>query len=203
MLRSLLLLLLLLVGCGRSLNLEYLPDREQPVPVAHLPQDYRLKNWLGTNDRGSRGGSCFWASVYMCVRHADRPDVEELLIENRNRGFEGPEHLQSMCRKLDSIGIPWAATEDGDVELLQRASDQRRWAAIGYYPGHAICFCGFYTTPSGEIAVLLDNNFPDQYIGVPRRIFEESWINAYGGMAVVPWLEPAIVNTYPRTRVLQ
>ncbi len=127
MLRSLLLLLLLLVGCGRSLNLEYLPDREQPVPVAHLPQDYRLKNWLGTNDRGSRGGSCFWASVYMCVRHADRPDVEELLIENRNRGFEGPEHLQSMCRKLDSIGIPWAATEDGDVELLQRASDQRRW----------------------------------------------------------------------------
>jgi hypothetical protein len=205
---NLFLLLTLAIGfvCGcdsRPLpNLQYLPNREQPIPVAHLPIDYRLKNWIGTNDRGSRGGSCFWASVYMCVRHADRPDIEELLIQHRGDGFEGPEHLTSMCRKLDSIGIPWAATEDGDVELLERASEQRRWAAIGYYPGHAICFCGFYETGQGEIAILLDNNFPDDYIGVPKSLFVDSWKHAYGGMGVVPWLEPAIVNSYPRTRML-
>jgi hypothetical protein len=193
----------LLCGCDRqSLKLQYLADREQPIPSAHLPEDYRLKNWIGTNDRGSRGGSCFWASVYMCLRHADRPDLEEILIARRGDGFEGPEHLTSMCRKLASVGIPWAATEDGDIELLERASETRRWAAIGYYPGHAICFCGFYQSPQGEIAVLLDNNFPDDYIGVPRKLFEDSWKHAYGGMAVVPWVEPAIVNSYPRTRMI-
>jgi hypothetical protein len=196
-------LISLLCGCDKPLpKLQYLADRQQPIPVAHLPVDYRLKNWIGQNDRGAKGGSCFWASVYMCVRQADRPDIEDLLIQNRGKGFEGPEHLQSMCRKLASIGIPWAATEDGDIELLQRASDNRRWAAIGYYPGHAICFCGFYDSSQGELAILLDNNFPDDYIGVPRRLFEESWIHAYGGMAIVPWLEPAILNSYPRTRIL-
>lgn len=192
----------LLCGCDQPLpNLQYLANREQSIPVAHLPEDYRLMNWIGTNDRGSRGGSCFWASVYMCIRQADRPDIEESLIRFRSAGFEGPEHLTSMCRKLDSIGIPWAATEDGDVELLERASQQRRWAAIGYYPGHAICFCGFYNTGQGELAILLDNNFPDQYIGVPKPIFVDSWKHAYGGMGIVPWVEPAIVNSYPRTRI--
>lgn len=198
---ALLVVIAMTAGCERPLpTLQYLADRELPIPAAHLPVEYRLKNWIGVNDRGAKGGSCFWASLYMCIRHADRPDIEELLLEHRDKGFEGPEHLLSMCRKLESIGIPWAATEDGDVELLQRASDERRWAAIGYYPGHAICFCGFYYHPqAGELAILLDNNFPEDYIGVPRPLFIDSWQRAYGGMAIVPWLEPAVIISYPRT----
>lgn len=233
-----------LTGCDGltrpQLRLQYLPDRQQPVPAADLPLDLRVKNWIGTNDRGSRGGSCFWASMWMCIRASGRIDIEQLLAENLGNGFEGPEHLLSMCRKLDSIGVPFVATEDGDIRLLEEASRTRRWTSIAYYPGHAICFVGFYTlndaaiyelanagvpivtgsnsqqhwryaTPRDladlrgqEVAILLDNNFPDKYIVVePRQRFEVSWIERYDGIAVTPWLSPIMPHTYPRTQELR
>ena len=230
---------LLLCGCGptysRKLVLEYQPNRQQPVPSADLPLELRIKNWIGTNDRGSRGGSCFWASMWMCIRASGREDIEQRLDEMRGRGYEGPEHLLSMARKLDAIGVPFVATEDGDIRLLEEASRTRRWTAIGYYPAHAICFVGFYELDRSSIdmllsagvplitgdpnnhwryatyadladlegqeaAILLDNNFPNQYIVVESRArFERSWRELYGGMAVTPWLSPMLPKTYPRT----
>ena len=236
-----LLLALAFTGCApvayqRPLQLQYLPDRQQPVPSADLPQELRIKNWIGTNDRGSRGGSCFWASMWMCVRASGRVDVEERLAEMRGNGFEGPEHLLSMCRKLDSIGVPFVATEDGDERLLEEASRTRRWTAIGYYPAHAICFVGYYELDRAaiyelvnagvplitgdtenhwryatygdladlegqEVAILLDNNFPNKYIVVEsKQRFLRSWKDLYGGMAVTPWLSPIMPKTYPRTQ---
>lgn len=220
------LLLLFAVGCSSaatpSLELVYLPNQMQPVPSADLPVDLRVKNWIGTNDRGSSGGSCFWASMWMCVRASGRTDIEEQLAERLNAGYEGPEHLLSMARKLDAIGVPFVATEDGDVRVLEEASRTRRWTAIGYYPGHAICFVGFYElTPQAveqlqfagvpihgdmtqlagqEVAILLDNNFPSKYIIVKdKQRFLRSWRELYGGIAITPWLSPIMPMTYPRT----
>lgn len=222
-------------GVSRRLELVYLPDQQQPIPAADLPIDLRVKNWIGQNDRGSRGGSCFWASLWMCVRASGREDIEQALAANLRNGYEGPEHLLSMCRKLDAINVPFVATEDGDPRLLEEASRSRRWTAISYYPAHAICFVGYYQLDGPaieqlleagvplitgaqrdhwrfmdrydladmqgqEVAILLDNNFPEQYIVVESKDrFLRSWRELYHGQGITPWLSPIMPYTYPRT----
>ena len=103
--------------------------------------------------------------------------------------------------KLDDQGVPFAATEDGDINVLEEASRTRREAAIFYYPSHCINFQEFayVQTPefTGEAAILLDSNFPDRYIVVDRKTFERSW-EYYGGFAVVPWLDPVVPRSFPR-----
>lgn len=206
--------------------MQYLPDRPQPVPMADLPLEYRVENWVGVNSLG-RGGSCMWASLWNCVRGANRPDLEQLLESRKNTGFEGPETLPGLARKLASIGIPWAATEDGDVELLKAATISNRWAVVGYYTGHAVNFCGFATlnprarialadyaarnklglryrasnSTADRVAILLDNNDPRSYIVVePRERFVDNWRKKYAGIGLVPWLDRFVPRTYPRTR---
>ena len=209
-----------------SPRLQYLPDREQPVPMADLALASRVENWVGVNSLG-RGGSCMWASLWNCIRGANRPDLEAILERSKRSGFEGPETLPGMAQKLDSIGIPWAATDDGDPSLLEAATASNRWAVIGYYTGHAVNFCGFATLnrdglralqgyasrnqldirssaifAAGEqVAILLDNNDTRSYIIVePRERFERNWRGPYHGIGIVPWLERFVPRTYPRTR---
>ena len=95
-----------------------------------------------------------WASLWNCIRGANRPDLEKILEQQKRSGFEGPETLPGLARKLASIGIPWAATEDGDVELLEAATASNRWAVIGYYTGHAVNFCGFATINRDSLRAL-------------------------------------------------
>lgn len=194
----------LVVGCSanRGLDLVYLPDREQPVPIADLPEEMRIKNWIGTDVDGQRGGSCVHASTIHCFRAAGRYDLEQKWYANRTRGYEGPEADFRILQKLDEQGIPFLATdgrcEPKDIEVLEIANATGRWAVIFYYPQHSINFVGFDDVNGVPHAILLDNNFPERYIAVPRDVFEKSWYG-YGAFAVVPWIEPVVPRTYPRT----
>lgn len=199
--RSLLIVLgLLVAGCGQPEKLIYLPDARQPAPRADLPEPMRLKNWIGTDQDGDRGGSCAHASGRMVFRAAGAYGLDRVWFEKSTQGYEGPESADRLLEKLNREGVVFAATEDGDARLLEEASRTNRWAVIFYYPNHAICFCGFASVDGQPSAVLLDNNFPDRYIVVEKNTFLRSWKEIYGGFAVVPWnLTPTISRTYPRT----
>lgn len=193
-----------LAGCSagdRGLDLVYLPDVAQPVPVSDLPEEMRIKNWVGTDVDGSRGGSCVHASTIHCFRAAGRYDLEAKWFAMRDKGYEGPEADFRILQKLDEQGVPFLATdgecERDDIDVLQAASDTGRWAVIFYYPSHSINFVEFADVNGVENAILLDNNFPERYIAVPRDVFERSWL-AYGGFAVVPWIEPVVPRTFAR-----
>lgn len=195
----LLLMLAVLFGCGPTSELVYLQDIPQPPPAADLPRDLRMHNWIGTDEDGQRGGSCAHASTRMVFRAGGEYRLDQIWAENASRGYEGPESADRLLEKLNAQGILFAATEDGDAELLEAASRTGRWATIFYYPSHSICFCGFAEVNGQMSALLMDNNFPDYYIVVEKQFFLQSWKNAYGGFAVVPWIMPNVPRTFPRT----
>jgi hypothetical protein len=199
-------LLLIAIALGATLgctapgpDLVYLPDQPQPPPAADLPVDLRLKNWIGTDVDGDSGGSCVHASTRMVARVAGDYDLDLVWFQNATRGYEGPESAGRLLDKLNREGRIFAATEDGDLDLLETASEEGRWAIIFYYPGHSIAFCGFDVIDNQEVALLLDNNFPDAYIVVEKQLFVDSWQRAYGGFACVPWLTQVVPRTYPRS----
>ena len=203
--RSLLLLLIAIalgsvLGCSAPLpDLVYLPDQPQPPPAADLPVELRLKNWIGTDVDGDSGGSCVHASTRMVFRVAGEYELDAAWFANATRGFEGPESAGRLLDKLHSQGVIFGATEDGDLGLLETASEEGRWAIIFYYPGHSIAFCGFDVIDGQEVALLLDNNFPDAYIVVEKQLFVDSWKHAYGGFACVPWVSQVVPRTYARS----
>lgn len=189
-------LLFLVVGCD-GLDLQYLPDQVQPVPTADIPEQLRVDNWIGTSDDGSSGGSCVHASTINTFRAIYRPDLEAKWLENRDRGYEGPETGYGIIRKFQEQRIPHAVTSDGDSNLLDEASRTNRPGVIFYYPSHSITFIEFAMIEGREFAVLLDNNFTERYIVVSREVFEKSW-RYYGGFALIPWVEPTVPRTFPR-----
>jgi len=192
--------LLAIVGCvPAGPQLVYLPDMPQPPPAADLPVELRLKNWIGTDVTGDSGGSCVHATGRMTFRVAGEYALDAAWFANATRGFEGPESASRLLEKLDSQGVLFAATEDGDLSLLEEASRDNRWAIIFYYPGHSIAFCGFDEIDGQQVALLLDNNFPEAYIVVDKQLFIDSWVHAYGGFACVPWITQVVPRTYPRT----
>jgi hypothetical protein len=196
------LFLCLMFGCSsasRSLDLVYVSDIQQPVPVTDLPESMRVENWIGRDEDGSVGGSCVHASTLNCFRSAGRFDLEQEWYNHRDEGYEGPEADFRLLEKLDSRGIKFAATDDGDIEVLEAASATGRMAVIFYYPSHSINFVEFNVIDGQPVAILLDNNFPDAYIVVPKDVFLDSWRNLYDGFAVVPWIEPNPSRTFPRT----
>lgn len=190
-------LVLFLVGCDQIPDLAYLPDAAQPTPIADLPQEMRIENWVGRADDGYRGGSCVHASTINTFRAIGRPDLEQVWVNNRSRGYEGPETGYGITSKFKEQGIPYASTSDGDVELLEMATETHRPGIIFYYPSHCINFVEFAEVDGREVAVLLDNNFTDKYIVVDRAVFERSW-RYYGGFSLIPWVEPCVPRTFPR-----
>lgn len=190
-------------GCGvvggPAVELTYLPDQQHPVPMTDIPREMRITNWEGRGAGGHFGGSCVHASSINVFRAIGRPDLEQAWYENRSRGYEGPETGNGILSKYKEQGIPHIYTESADVKLLETATKTHRPGIIFYYPSHCVNFIEFTKTPDGkEAAVLLDNNFPDQYIVIDRDVFERSW-RYYDGFAAFPWVEPVTPRTYPRT----
>ncbi|MCC9603525.1 hypothetical protein LOC67_23495 [Stieleria sp. JC731] len=191
--------LLATAGCRstRVPKLTYLPDRAQLVPVADLPAGIRVENWVGRDVDGDSGGSCVHASTINCFRAAARDDLEAVWFANRDRGYEGPETASRIKAKLAAQNIPFVATESADVGLLEAATRTRRVAVIFYYPSHCINFISFANVGGRECAILLDNNFRDEYIVVEKQLFIRTW-KYFGGFALVPWIDPVAPRTYPR-----
>lgn len=194
----LMLILVMAIGCAPQRRLQYLPDVPQPPPRADLPASLRLENYIGTEDTGQSGGSCAHVSTRHCFRAAGDWELDREWASTPYH--EGPEYGDRLLEKLDKKGVIFAATEDGDIEVLEAANRSGRWATIFYYPSHSITFCGFDVINGEEVALLLDNNFPEYYIVVPRELFEHSWKNVYGGFAAVPWRNRVVPRTYARTK---
>jgi hypothetical protein len=176
-----------------SSNKPYCPDGRCPnmygrssanlpygQPPFDLPSSDREENW--------GGGSCYHASMVMCLRWQGLNDIA---AEWRKR-YSGGASIGDIIRICESFGLDYAYTSSNrNVAFLEWCSRTRRGAAIEYYKNHAICFCGFKKDSTGtEIAVLLDNNRPRSYIHVPKNQFINNWIG-YGSRAITPVYSPA------------
>ena len=187
-------------GCSDAPNLVMLPDHVQPVPIADNPADNRVENWTGVSRHGHRGGSCVHASTLDVLLSIGRDDLADHWWSLRNHGYEGPETGNGILEKFREQDIPHFYTDTADTRLLEYASATHRPGIIFYYPSHCVSFREFATMADGsEVAILLDNNFPDKYIVIDRDVFERSW-RYYNGFAAFPWLEPVTPRTFPRTQ---
>jgi hypothetical protein len=146
------------------------------APV-EIPLPYRAHNYAG--------GSCMWASLETVLRSQGQKAIADWCRQNHS----GAAGVWDCCRVADSIGLPYAATKNGDAEFLEWCSRTRRAAAIHWSNGaHAVTFCGYNML--GE-AVLVDNNRVEQYERIPKAAFLAQW-RASGGLAftTVYWSPP-------------
>ena len=141
------------------------------IPIINLPRAFREWNW--------GGGSCVHASNVMDLRWVNLLDVAAWWRQT----YSGGESYNGLTSKLQKAKIPYYATADGQVDVLDRCTSERRGAVIFYYPNHSILFCGF--SPDNQHAYVLDNNRIEQFIKIPRDTFIRNW-RGYGGVAIVP-----------------
>jgi hypothetical protein len=139
------------------------------VPICNLPQPLRVQNY--------KGGSCVHAST-----GSDFNWLHEYALQKWwNQTYSSGESYNGLTSKLRKNKIPFYDTANGDVQVLEKCSAERRMATIFYYPSHSINFCGF----QDGYAYLLDNNNTGVWIRVQRETFIRNW-KGYGGVAVVP-----------------
>lgn len=197
---TLLVVSIAITGCESQpeLDLVYLPDQAQPIPVVDVPVSMRVENWTGRSNYGNTGGSCVHASVINTFRSAGRFDLEREWFANRNRGYAGPETGRGIMNKLRDHNVSFAWTENADESLMVWSTDTRRQGVVFYYPNHCVNFQEFTTLADGrEVAILMDNNFPDPYIVIDKDLFLRSW-RYYGGVGIVPSLTPTTPRTFKR-----
>lgn len=132
------------------------------------PEEWRHKNY------GS--GSCVHATTETLL---EWQGLHKQAAEWRQRYSGGEATAQSPhTRKMDSMGLKYVTTTDGDVKLLEWACATRRGCGIAYPAGHCIALVGH---ENGQ-AVLLDNNHVDHYDRVPWDQFVAKW-KRIGGLA--------------------
>jgi len=147
------------------------PERQVEIPVVNLTRALRVQNY--------KGGSCVHASTGADFNWLNQFDLQR----KWNAKYSGGESYNGLVEKLRANNIPFYATANGDVAVLDRCTRERRGATIFYYPNHSITFCGF----DGDSAYVLDNNRIDAFIQIPKATFVRNW-KSYGGVAVVPTL---------------
>lgn len=172
---------MLFAGCSTP-SLIALPDAPPEIPPANLPLPLRQKNWV--DSRGS--GSCVIASSVYHFRWCNRPEVADFF----RKKYAGGQTSTSIQEKWKAAGIPYAATEAGDPDFLEWASNTRRGAIIWYFDRHCVHFCGFSKINNREYALLCDNNRVENYIRIPKEQFLREW-RGYGGFACSTLLPPA------------
>jgi hypothetical protein len=123
------------------------------------------------------GGSCVHASNVMDLRWVNLLKLADWW----RKTYSGGESYNGLTAKLRKAKVPFYSTADGDVDVLDRATSERRGAVIFYYTNHSILFCGF----QGDYAYVLDNNRIEEFIRIPRATFIKNW-KGFGGVAVVP-----------------
>jgi len=150
-----------------------------PVEAIDLPLKLRQSNY--------GGGSCMHASMINVLRQQGLYQ----LADKWRREHWGAAGVWDLARLSEQEGLKYAYTTEGDEKLLEWCGRTKRWAAIHYFPAHAINFCGFVQRDGQETAVLLDNNRPERYLYVPKQEFIRRW-RGYGGCALtVVYTPPA------------
>jgi len=174
--------ILFLTGCGQfdtiMPNID-VPNTSPKVviserPVVNIPYDLRQENWLGRK----REGSCTWATTISLLRWQGRYRTADWVRKNRGDG-EWPEH---MAEGLDSAGIRYAYTTDGNVEFLEWACRTRRGCGITVNGGaHMVALVHL----DNQWAAILDNNDIEKFIWIPRAALIAEWQASYGWATTV------------------
>lgn len=177
--KLLFLALFCLAGCEPIM--ESAGSAEQPP--AKIPKELRQQNW--PNAQGS--GSCVIASTCSAVNWAGQYELSKWLRSN----YAGGQTARSIQQKLTDAKVPFIATENTDIGVLEYATRTRRPAIVWFFPSHCVTFCGFGIDYSGrKVAWLLDNNRTSDFIPIPLDQFLRDW-HDYGGFALVPMFSPA------------
>lgn len=138
--------------------------------LADVPPQLRQPNWSAVKNGQ---GSCVNASTITLLRWLG---LEEHAAWWR-QSFEGGEWHGSHIQHMQSSGLKFAYTLEGDVAFLEWACRNRLGAGIFVDGGaHAINLADL--TP--EYAVLLDNNHPEAFYYVSRDEFIQDWLGASG-----------------------
>lgn len=158
-------------GCkSLSVNYSEVPLGYAEADYLDLPVEMRVQNW--------GGGSCVHASTVVLLKWMGQDEMAEWWRKN----YSGGENSSRLAKRMEAAGLRYAYTTNADVEFLEWSTRTRRGCGIGYYPNHAINFCGFATKDGKDVAVLLDNNRINSYIYVEKSEFVRKW-RGYGGWA--------------------
>jgi len=171
-------------GCGQFdtimpvINTPLLASPVSPIvterPTVNVPYGLRQENWPGRR----REGSCTWATTISLLRWQGRYRTADWLRKNRGGG-EWPEH---MAEGLDSAGIRYAYTVDGNVEFLEWACSTRRGCGITVQGGtHMVALVHL----DSQWAAILDNNDIEKFIWVPRQALIAEWQASHGWAVTV------------------
>lgn len=159
---------------------------KRPPAVAvtvDIPKSLRHRNYSG--------GSCMWASTWSAFEWCGRHDLAKWGRRNF-AGAAGIHDIERMCKRAK---VPYESTHSGDVAVLERATKERRAAAIYWKSGHACTFMGFFKRRGKEFAVILDNNSTGRYEWTAKNEFLSRW-RGHGGGAIVPLLTPTPARPY-------
>lgn len=126
-----------------------------------IPPEWRHSNYAL--------GSCVHATTESLLEWQGLHDQAQ---EWRRRYSGGEATAQPPhTRKMDSMGLKYVVTNNGDVELLEWACATRRGCGIAYPAGHCIALVGH---ENGQ-AVFLDNNHVGRLDREPWDGFVAKW----------------------------
>jgi hypothetical protein len=138
------------------------------------------------------GGSCSYASTITLLRWQGQYNIASY-VRMRCAGGTNPEVL---AESLDECGVRYAMTVgQRDVAFLEWACRTRRGAAIGVYgDGSGSAYEARHMLNlvhlDSKWAGILDNNYTQEILWIPRDQFLRHWIGS-GSWAVVPCYSPA------------
>lgn len=139
-----------------------------------VPDRWRRRNWIG--HRGE--GSCVHASIVHLLHWQGR----HRLADWWQRNYANGETADGLAAKLESAGVRFAETRDGDAAFLEWAIRTRRGAAVVVQHGaHMVNLVGL----DRDHAHILDSNAPDRVQQIDRAAFLRDWTGS-GGWAVTP-----------------
>lgn len=203
---AILFALLMFSGCEteRTYSVRHLPERTAEAPVANIPRNLRVHNWLGNK----REGSCVHASTKNALIWLNSFE------EAKAWPYENGETANGLLSKLKASGIEYLETQNGNYRYLEWASDLRLPAVIWWKPSHSCMFGGFSKgseileyyprardsygkpiDPSKEYASILDNNRIEAYEYTEKSQFIRLW-HGYGGFAAVLLRDPTTSIPY-------
>ncbi len=184
-----LLFCVLLVGCDEiaSKRVRALPAQQAEAPQVALPASLHQKNWRGP----LKQGSCVYASL---TTHSRWQNNFELAGWCEQQG-DG-EYGDRLKKKLDSIGVKHASTEQASTEFLDWCAATRRGCILWWKPSHCCTFAGYVVRNGVTYCAVLDNNYPGEIEYHERTQFVRLWAG-YGGFGLavlgapaspLPWL---------------
>lgn len=145
------------------------PVAWKEYPTVNLPYRLRQHNWLGNKNEGS----CVHATVISLLNWGHLYAKAAHWRATYGNG-EWPEDLYG---KFEREGVRYAETTDGDVSFLQWACETHRGCGVTVMAGkHMVALVHF----DDEWAGLLDDNYPEEIIWVPRDEFVAEWKNSFG-----------------------